>query len=75
MALVPFLVPPGGPADTAAEMDAAEAAFAAADAIPPLIKLVASDDQREAFCTGEHSAEHGSGSAGGEMGQGELYAP
>ena len=39
------------------------------------LELVASDDQREAFCTGEHSAEHGSGSAGGEMGQGELYAP
>ena len=39
------------------------------------LKLVASDDQREGFCTGEHSAEHGSGSAGGEMAQGELYAP
>ena len=39
------------------------------------LDLVASDDQREGFCTGEHSGEHGSGSAGGEMGQGELYAP
>ena len=39
------------------------------------LELVASDDQREGFCTGEHSGEHGSGSAGGEMGQGELYAP
>ena len=29
------------------------------------LDLVASDDQREGFCTGEHSGEHGSGSAGG----------
>ena len=36
---------------------------------------MASDDQRERFCTREHSREHGSGSANGDMGQGVLGAP
>ena len=36
---------------------------------------MASDDQRERFCTREHSSEHGSGSANGDMGQGVLGAP
>ena len=39
------------------------------------LEYVASDGQREEFCTREHSSEHGSGTAGDQKAQGWLSAP
>ena len=39
------------------------------------LEHVASDGQREEFCTREHSSERGSGTAGGQKAQGGLSAP
>ena len=39
------------------------------------LEHVASDGQREEFCTREHSSEHGSGTAGDQKAQAGLGAP